>query len=520
MNSPTFIYSQRGMVNSPHPLASQSGLSVLQNQGNALEAAIAVAANLAVVCPQLCDLGSDSVWLVSEPGQVPFVIDGSGLTASRLSAEFYPTQAIPQNGAASACTVAGTVAAWQTAFHYSRYHWQGKLSLTDLLNDAIYYAQHGYTQPPAAKCTVNTIQVLDKNCIDTQQVHDELPLLVSRPRLAATLKYLSAAGLWDFYRGDLAHSIASDLAKAGSPVNFEDLRAYQPQMMQPLAWRYGNYDIYSPGLPATSLISLLTLKLFAYWRPTLQNCHGAEYIHILLQASKQAQSLFLQYLDKKRKYDDIVPWQQILSKELLHDAAARIDPQHCSTIEKPLALCENRAWFAIIDQAGRCVSAQQSSGSEFGSGICLAGTGIGWHNRGACLSFDSQHPQAIAPRRQLYHVMQPLVVRGEQDEFFVFGHSGNLNTAFTLSNVLLRHFDYGEPFEHALSTDYWLEQDYSLRVNAHFDMAQIEKLQRMGYVVKMSDDEPHVDVGLLRRYSNKFICGAADFSQHYHVAGF
>ena len=138
--------STGGMVTAPHALAAQCGASILAEGGNAIEAALAVAATLAVVYPHMTGLGGDSFWLTAEPGRVPVTIDGAGRAGESVTASFYEERGlreIPWRGALAANTVAGAVSAWVAAWDLSR-RWGGRLTLQRIFAAAIALAESGF----------------------------------------------------------------------------------------------------------------------------------------------------------------------------------------------------------------------------------------------------------------------------------------------------------------------------------------------------------------------------------------
>src|SRR5215218_4803038 len=138
---------RRGMAVAPHALAAQSALDVLREGGNALEATIAAAATIAVVYPHMNSIGGDCFWLVHVPGKAPGAIEACGAAGMRASIDWYREQGIrdriPYRGGRAANTVAGAISGWGTAHMLSRRALRGRLPMTRLLEDAIYYARHG-----------------------------------------------------------------------------------------------------------------------------------------------------------------------------------------------------------------------------------------------------------------------------------------------------------------------------------------------------------------------------------------
>src|SRR6185295_14996510 len=125
-------WAARGMVVAPHALAAQSGLAVLREGGNALEAMVAAAATISVVYPHMNGIGGDSFWLIHAPGEEVKTIDACGRAAGRATRDFYREHnvpAIPARGPLAANTVAGTISGWALALDYGRQQWGGRLPL-------------------------------------------------------------------------------------------------------------------------------------------------------------------------------------------------------------------------------------------------------------------------------------------------------------------------------------------------------------------------------------------------------
>ena len=146
------ILGRRGAVVAPHSLASQAGLDILREGGNAIEATIAVAATLAVVYPHMTGIGGDGFWLMHAPGQDMQSIDACGAAGAGVTPALYGDMAtIPWRGPLAANTVAGTISGWGAAFAYSQAHWGGKLPFARLLESAIFYAREGFPVTPQSR---------------------------------------------------------------------------------------------------------------------------------------------------------------------------------------------------------------------------------------------------------------------------------------------------------------------------------------------------------------------------------
>jgi oxamate amidohydrolase len=508
-NGMKIFYAQRGLVSSSHALASQTGIAVLREGGNALEAGVAVAAALAVLCPQRCGLGGDSVWLVAEANKAPFMIDGCGDSAAQLNPATYQALGhIPLHGAHSALCVAGAVSAWQTALHYSRYQWQGRMTLPRLFADAIYYAEKGFVITPQYQHDL----AIQPEYLSTEQGLEHfftvgktptLRTLLLQTRLAATLRYLSEAGLWSFYREALARSIVDDLHNSGSPLCFDDFYNHQASIIQPLTLSYHKGTLYTP--PGQGLVLLTALALFMHWRPGLAAPGDSAYLHILCEAVKNALSPQVYKKSKETNIDTTTP----LNQHNLHKRAISLNPQyvHAWPTRSP-NIPHTGVWFAIMDKHGHTVSAMHSLGSIFGSGIVLPGSGICWNNSAANFTLEEHHPHTLAAKTQAPHSLLPLLAQFENGRCFAAAAEGGDTPQLLLLDRLLRVLEYGEDLHSALNAPRCLSLNNELLVNG-IAPESVQELRRLGHNVRHNHDcSSHV--GLVQRRNNGILSSATD----------
>lgn len=277
------ILGSRGAVVAPHTLASQAGLDVLREGGNAIEATIAVAATLAVVYPHMTGIGGDGFWLLHAPGQGVSSIDACGATGAGVTRALYgELESIPWRGPLAANTVAGTVSGWGAAYDYSRSRWGGRLPFARLLESAIRYAKEGFpvthSQEENTRAKLNDL-IDQPGFARTFLNQGQVPAYGQRhrfPVLATTLEQLARAGADDFYRGELARQIGADLAAIGSPVTGADLARHQAQIKPPLHLRLSDATLYNMAPPTQGLASLLILGIYDRIRQTGWNPDNVE----------------------------------------------------------------------------------------------------------------------------------------------------------------------------------------------------------------------------------------------------
>jgi gamma-glutamyltranspeptidase len=486
--------ARRGMVTSPHHLASQAGLDVLKDGGTAVEAAIAVAAALAVVYPHMTGIGGDGFWLIAEPGKTPITVDACGRAGAAVDLAYYASKgasAIPFRGPLAANTVAGTVSGWQKALDVSK-HWQKPLSRERLLDSAIYYAENGIvvTRSQSELTSEKFAELKDQpNFAGTFMPNGQAPAegdIMKLPALGATLKRLAAEGFESFYNGKLADTIAADLAKVASPVTAADLQNHQATERPPLSTTVRGAQLFNMAPPTQGLSSLMILAMFD--RLGVTQAEGFDHIHGLIEATKQA------FIVRDEHVGDpdhmTVDPAAFLDDAKLDELARHIDRKIALPwphVRKP----GDTIWLGVIDEQGRSVSFIQSVYFEFGSGVVLPETGICWQNRGASFRLQESGWNALKPNRKPFHTLNPAMAIFDDGRRMVYGNMGGEGQPQTQSAVFSRYGMFGMPLQQAVTAPRWLlgktwgDESVTLKVEDRFDPALIEQLRAAGHVVEV-----------------------------------
>ncbi len=507
------------MVSAPHHLASQAGISVLRDGGNAVEATIAMAATLSVVYPHMCGLGGDGFWLVAEPGSAPRAIDACGATGRAVTPELYRSYTtIPRRGALAANTVAGAVAGWDAALGLVRGR-GSPLPLERLLEDAIHYAEEGFavSDGQAALTTEKLDQLAAVPGFAEQFLVDGCPPAAGQPMrlptLAATLRRLGQAGLDDFYRGESARAIAADMARFGGCIDAADLAAHQAVLSPPLSLRIRGARLFNLPPPTQGLASLVILGLFD--RLEVRHAEGFDHLHGLIEATKQAFLVRDQVVTDPAFGGDAA--ELYLRPASLDRLAARIARHKAMPWPAPPDGGDT-VWLGAVDASGRAVSMLQSVFFEFGSGLVLPQTGIAWHNRGCGFSLTKPHSNPLAPRRKPFHTLNPAMAIFDDGRRLVYGTMGGEGQPQTQAAIFTRHAIFGQPLQQAVTAPRWLlgrtwGDDYTgLRLESRFDPQLVEALRLAGHAVELvAPFTPMMGhAGAILRRSDGFLEGAAD----------
>lgn len=484
--------SRRGLVTSPHPLATEAGVAVLAQGGNAVEAALATAAVLAVVMPHFTGLGGDAFWLVADAKGAVRALSGIGQASRRRPVLVHG--AYPVRGAASASTTAAAVDVWDQAFTLSRERWAGRCAWGDLLQPAIDHARRGVPVAPsqafwhdfrrAEQAAWPGFAATFHPAGRAPQVGEPLEL----PALAATLEQLARHGARDFYEGDLAARIAAGLQAAGSPLDAADLAATRARDVTPLRAPYRGLELLTMPPPTQGITTLQAMAVLERFDLRAVPEGSADHLHLMVEVIKQA------FIERDRFVADPdfadVPVARLLDPQHLDALAARISRTQALPWPHPYREGDT-VYFATADREGRCVSALQTIYYDWGSGVVAGDTGILWHNRGAAFSANDAHPNAWAPGKRPFHTLNPGLALQDGKPRWLYGTQGADGQPQTLVALLTRLVDYGlDPWQALSGPRFLLGRTFSdaqdnLKIEADAGDAVLQELQRRGHAVRV-----------------------------------
>ena len=433
--------SNKGMVTSPHTLATEAGLKVLREGGNAIEATIAMGAVIAVTYPHFCGIGGDAVWIVADRDGRKTTMMGIGQAAEKPPAY---SGSIPLRGPGSAVTSACTVDTWNRAQEFSKKHWGGKKSFASLLDDAIGYAENGFPASASQVYWHNTRKDEVANWHGFTRVfmpNGRIPQVgetFRQPDLARSLKSIVKNGPRDFYEGELAAQIAKGLQAAGSPLTAADLKKTVAREAAPVTLDYRGLTLLSPPSPTQGVTTLEIMGVLREF--DLKNVQegSADHYHLCVEAVKQA------FLDRPGIADPDFVKQAVnlwLSKEHLARKAAAIDKNRAMPWPHVFKTGDT-VYIGATDSEGRSVSILQSTYFDWGSGVVVGDTGIIWQNRGAGFSVDPKSPNVIQPGKRPFYTLTPGMALKDGKPHILYGTQGADGQPQTLSVVLTRLIDY------------------------------------------------------------------------------
>lgn len=487
--------ARRGAFTAPHHLASQAGLAVLREGGNAIEAMVAAAAVVAVVYPYANSIGGDGFWLIGEPGQDPLCIDASGRSAQLATLDFYRQHQLdkmPLRGPLVANTVAATISGWQLALEVSA-KWGGRLPLRRLLEDAIYYSTHGF---PVAANHAGSIALFADQLKTVPGFADAFlpggqPLQAAamwkQQALGRTFERLASAGLDDYYRGDIARTQAASLERLGSPLRLEDFESHRAQFVTPLVLQHSAGRIFNMTAPTQGVASHIILGLFD--RLGCKQAEGFEHIHLLVEATKQA------FIQRDTHIADPavmkIDTQSLLEPRFLDGLAAKIDRKRAAPWPPQKDGEGDTIWMGCIDGEGRAISFIQSVYWQHGSGVVLPETGVLWQNRGTSFTLREGDLRQIKPRTKPYHTLNPAYARLKDGRTIAYGTMGGEGQPQTQAIMFTRYVQFGEKLQDAVTGPrFFLGRTTggtteTLKMESRFDPTLMEALRQAGHAVEV-----------------------------------
>jgi gamma-glutamyltranspeptidase/glutathione hydrolase len=446
---------RRGLAATAHPLASLAAVDALRDGGNAVDAAIAAAAVLAVVEPAMTGAGGDAFMLYYDAGRRQvYGLNGSGRSPAALSLEQFRARS-PTDQGWEVVTVPGAVDAWTSA--HGRF---GRLALPRLLEPAIELAADGFavTEIVAETWRDHAARLMGDAPARSVYLIDDRPPAAGQwfrnTRLAATLERIAADGRAGFYEGPVAAEIVRHARSTGGYFSLEDFAAHRSEWVAPIATDWGEWRIHQIPPNGQGLGVLLMLDLLAGFDLRAHPLDSAEYLHLLIEAKKLAYADLYRYVADPRSVS--VPLAGLLDPDYAAARRRLIDPARAAGAVRPgRPTGSDTTCLATADGDGNAVSFINSLYFAFGSGIAGGDTGVLLQNRGAGFSLERGHPNCYAPSKRPYHTIIPgMVTRGDRP-YLSYGLMGGTMQPQGHVQFLLAHLVHGLSIQEAIDLPRW-----------------------------------------------------------------
>ncbi|MCK0714487.1 gamma-glutamyltransferase [Chromohalobacter sarecensis] len=499
---------QHGMAATSHYLASKIARDVMQDGGNAVDAAVTAGFALAVTQPRSGNIGGGGFMLISdEKSDKVIAID----YREKAPAAAYETMFQNDQGEAvselsrythNASGVPGTVAGLAMALEQ-----YGTLSLAEALAPAIRLAEDGFEIPPRfANGLRDARERLSQWDASRAVFYKEDGSLYAagetfrQPDLAATLKRIAAQGPREFYEGKTADLIAQEMEKHDGLMTAEDLAAYQPTIREPVHGTYRGYDVYAMSPPSSGGAHIVQmLNILEGYDIGGMGFNSARTIHVMSEAMKRAYADRAEYLGDTDFVD--VPLEGITSKAYADELREQIDlgratPSDTIAAGDPLPYESNETThFSIADDNGLAVSNTYTLNFSYGSGIVVDGAGFLLNNEMDDFSAKPGTPNAygliggeankVEPNKRMLSSMTPTIVKKEGKNFLITGSPGGSRIITTTLQVVMNVIDHDMNVQSAVSVPrihhQWLPDE--IRIEEGISPDTIGLLEAMGHTV-------------------------------------
>ncbi len=424
----------KAAISSAHELATEAGFEVLENGGNAFDAAVAVSAALAVVEPASSGIGGGGFWLLHrESDGFSTMVDGREEAPRAATRDMY----LDENGEVNrdlavngplAAGIPGAAAAW---VHIVNTY--GKLELAELLAPAIRLASEGFPVDVKYQQLLNWRAHIMMQWPYTAEIFmpgDELPEIgdiIVQKDLAATLKRLANGGHQGFYSGKTAELLVEGSRQAGGIWTLEDFAAYKAVERKPISIEHGDYTLLTAAPPSSGGIAIAqVLNLIEPF--DWQEMDRVDRVHLLAEAMRRAYRDRALYLGDPDFVD--IPTDMLLSDDYAAGlrSTIRMDralpSAHLAADPDRLRESNNTTHFSLIDAAGNMVSATLTINLPYGSAFAAPGTGVLLNNEMDDFSAKAAEPNAfgligfeanaIEPGKRMLSSMSPTIITGPE----------------------------------------------------------------------------------------------------------
>ena len=449
------------MVATADKYATDTGLNILKNGGNAVDAAVAVGFVLAVTYPQAGNIGGGGFMIIRTKDGEYAALDYREKAPLKAKKNMYLDDKGDVRKDAStmgylAIGVPGTVAGLFEA--HSKY---GSLPWNNLVQPAIDLAQNGfeidlYHQESLESNIEKFLNFDASRKIFTQ---DGLPYAegdtLFQKDLAQTLRRIRDQGVKGFYDGKTAEKIVDAMENNNGLISDEDLKQYEPIWREIITFSYRDYDIFSMPLPSSGGIVLAEI-LNALENANVKNLghNSSTLIHLWVEIEKQA------YADRSKHLGDLdfydAPFESLISKKYGTKLFQNVNPHYArSTDATEPAQVEHlqTTHFSIVDEQGNAVSNTYTLNGSYGSGVVIDGTGILMNNEMDDFAIKPGFPNlygligseanAIEPAKRMLSSMTPTIIEKSGELFMVVGSPGGSTIITTVAQVISNVLDHG-----------------------------------------------------------------------------
>jgi gamma-glutamyltranspeptidase/glutathione hydrolase len=448
------VIATHGMAATSQPLATQVALDILKSGGNAVDAAIAANAVLGLVEPTGNGIGGDLFAIVWDAKtQKLYGLNASGRAPMSLDLDYFKQndlEKIPAYGPLPV-SVPGAVDGWFEL--HARF---GSKDMKEILAPAIAYAREGFPVTELIAYYMDrSVARIGKypGFAETYMPNGHTPRkgeIFKNPRLANTLEKIATGGRDEFYKGDIARTIAEFMESQGGFLAYEDLAGHRSDWVEPVSSNYRGYDVWELPPNGQGIAALQILNVLEAYDIAGMGFGSADYIHTFIEAKKLA------FEDRARFYADPdfnkIPVAELISKEYADERRKLIDPARAANSYEagnPALQEGDTIYLTTADAAGNMVSLIQSNYRGMGSGMIPTDLGFVLQDRGELFSLTEGEFNTYAPGKRPFHTIIPAFVTRDGKPWLSFGVMGGATQPQAHAQIIVNLVDFGMNLQEA-----------------------------------------------------------------------
>lgn len=454
------VMAQNGMAATSHPLATQIGLDILKNGGNAIDAAIAANAALGLMEPTGCGIGGDLFAIVWDAkSKKLYGLNASGRSPLSLTLDYFEQENIDKIPALGPLPVSvpGAVDGW-----FELHEKFGSMTMQDILAPAITYAENGfplteliawYLQRGVERYLAHGFPNIEDTYI--KQNNGRLPgegELFRNPYLAETYRKIAAGGRDVFYRGELAEIMTGFIQEQGGFLAMEDMIAHRSEWVAPVSVNYREYDIWELPPSGQGITALQMLKILEGFDFSQIEFGSAEHLHLFTEAKKLA------FEDRAKYFADMdfadVPVDVLISDSYAHERRQLIG-ERASVYKAGEISAGETIYLTVADDEGNIVSLIQSNYRGMGSGMVPPKLGFMLQDRGELFSLIPGQANTYAPGKRPFHTIIPAFITKDGEPFVSFGVMGGDFQPQGHVQIVMNLIDFGMNLQEAGDAPRW-----------------------------------------------------------------
>ncbi len=450
------VSGNHGIVSSAHPLATNAGIEILTDGGNAFDAAVTIALTLNVVEPAMSGMGGYGTILLYEAktDKIRF-LDSSGKIPRKTNSDLMrsPVKDFKKNrlGAKSVSTPGVVNALFFLSSEYGNMEWNDLFSLPVKLARKGFKVDHGLAS--AIQYSWNSFPDHAKKIYGKNGKPISAGDILIQTNLANTLYLISKKGAQIFYRGKIAITIAKAIKENKGFLTIDDLAADKAELWDPISINYKGYEIFTSAPPSTAFPSLIRLGIMSRFDSLELKHNSSNYLHIFSEATKHSYWCRLKYAgDPEIKPP---PLDMLLSEQYWNTVARNINSEQAICFDPPYKTentdQQHTTHFVVADRWGNIVCATQTLGTLFGSKVMPESTGLWLNNSLAFCTFEPKgNPMDANPGQRKLSGDCPTIILKDGLPWVALGTPGGRTIGQTVPQMIMNLIDFNMDLQEAI----------------------------------------------------------------------